>query len=469
MPAKVTKITIKRLHGYQNITIPIRNNKIVLVGVNGIGKTTVVNLLYFFLTKQWRRLAEYNFSEISIIIDKTILSITHKNIMLGLEERRPRREPRIPNIWRRKIERHPLFREIIKNREVQPELIYNISRDIGIDPSDTIYTIQRYYGIRTPQLLLFEDKGEAKQSKKQLEDVELALQDKIDGPMLYLPTYRRIEQDLERILPGLEDVIEEYRGRQSWRGGVNVGYLEFVEFGMQDVEKNILKLLNNLKDNARAELSNLTGGYLRDVVRAEADTYEEALINKLDDDSIMKILNRVEEKTLNKADKKNILKAINRIKISDPTSASVGDKYLAHFFSQLHKINESQIDKEVSIRNFIAVCNRYLHLKEIVYDEINYKLSIKGKKSHEITLSMLSSGEKQIVSLFSHLYLSEHPSFFIIIDEPELSLSVEWQKTFLPDILASKKCVFLAAVTHSPFIFENELDDYTVDLEDFIK
>jgi hypothetical protein len=44
----------------------------------------------------------------------------------------------------------------------------------------------------------------------------------------------------------------------------------------------------------------------------------------------------------------------------------------------------------------------------------------------EGTLAMrtLSSGEKQIVSLFSHLYLSGQQLFFVIIDEPELSLSV---------------------------------------------
>ncbi len=469
MPAKITKIAIKKLHGYQNITIPIKNNKIVLVGVNGIGKTTVVNLLYFFLTKQWRRLADYDFSEINITIDKKILSITRKTIMSGLDGKRLMREARLPRIIHRKIERHPLFHEIISHRKVHPDLLFSMSRDIGIHPDELLSIMNRYYRIRISQTSLFDEKDESSQSKKQLTEIEKILQKKIDGLTLYLPTYRRIEQDLERILPGLEDEIEEYRHRTSWRGEGDVGYLEFVEFGMQDVEENISRLLNKLKDNARAELSNLTGSYLRDVVRAEADSYEDKLINELDDDSIMKILNRVEEKTLNKVDKGNILKAINRIKKTDSNSVNVGDKYLAHFFSQLYKINVSQKEKEVPIRNFITICNRYLHLKEIVFDEINYKMFIKDKKSHEIKLSMLSSGEKQIVSLFSHLYLSEHPSFFIIIDEPELSLSVEWQKTFLPDIIASKKCIFLAAVTHSPFIFENELDDYTVDLEEYIK
>ena len=45
-----------------------------------------------------------------------------------------------------------------------------------------------------------------------------------------------------------------------------------------------------------------------------------------------------------------------------------------------------------------------------------------------------------------------------MIDEPELSLSIDWQRRLLPDIIRSGNCNMLLAVTHSPFIFENEFD-----------
>ncbi len=70
----------------------------------------------------------------------------------------------------------------------------------------------------------------------------------------------------------------------------------------------------------------------------------------------------------------------------------------------------------------------------------------------------LSSGEKQIVSLFSKLYLESDEKSIVIIDEPELSLSIKWQQMLLPDIMRSQNCEFLLTVTHSPFIFENEFD-----------
>lgn len=66
-------------------------------------------------------------------------------------------------------------------------------------------------------------------------------------------------------------------------------------------------------------------------------------------------------------------------------------------------------------------------------------------------------------------YLEKRDEVAIFFDEPELSLSIEWQKTLLPDILASGKCKFLFATTHSPFIFENDLEEFTVDLAEYIK
>jgi predicted ATPase len=87
----------------------------------------------------------------------------------------------------------------------------------------------------------------------------------------------------------------------------------------------------------------------------------------------------------------------------------------------------------------------------------------------QLELRMLSSGEKQIVSLFSHIYLSGVRDFFVIIDEPELSLSVPWQQRFLPDLINTDRCTGLVAVTHSPFIWENTLEKYVRGPADFVE
>src|SRR5258708_19651112 len=78
-------------------------------------------------------------------------------------------------------------------------------------------------------------------------------------------------------------------------------------------------------------------------------------------------------------------------------------------------------------------------------------------RSTQLDLSVLSSGEKQVIAIFAHLYLDDANDQIVVIDEPELSLSVPWQKRFLTDIQDSGKCGFILAVTHSPLIYENRL------------
>ena len=56
----------------------------------------------------------------------------------------------------------------------------------------------------------------------------------------------------------------------------------------------------------------------------------------------------------------------------------------------------------------------------------------------------------------------------VLIDEPELSLSVPWQKEFLVDIVGSGLCVGLVAVTHSPFIYANNLRKYATSMGELV-
>jgi predicted ATP-dependent endonuclease of OLD family len=87
MAATVTGIEITGLHGYKNIAIKINSNRIVLVGGNGIGKTTVMNLLYYFLTAQWKRLSEYDFETIVVEINQKKHLVKREEILFAREFR----------------------------------------------------------------------------------------------------------------------------------------------------------------------------------------------------------------------------------------------------------------------------------------------------------------------------------------------------------------------------------------------
>jgi predicted ATPase len=118
--------------------------------------------------------------------------------------------------------------------------------------------------------------------------------------------------------------------------------------------------------------------------------------------------------------------------------------------------------KTISHRNlemFLRTSNEYLmNIRLVVIDD---SITPVNKFSGEIlSFNQLSSGEKQILYIFSQIYLLHKKDIFILFDEPELSLSLTWQRKILPDIVNSGKCAFLFVITHSPFVFDNGLEQY---------
>ena len=84
-----------------------------------------------------------------------------------------------------------------------------------------------------------------------------------------------------------------------------------------------------------------------------------------------------------------------------------------------------------------------------------------------VPLDSLSSGEQHELVLHYDLLFRVRENTIVLIDEPELSLHVAWQKRFLPDLLEFAKLSAFDAVvaTHSPYII-GDRDDLMVGLGD---
>ena len=74
-----------------------------------------------------------------------------------------------------------------------------------------------------------------------------------------------------------------------------------------------------------------------------------------------------------------------------------------------------------------------------------------GKENEAIESDKLSAGEKQLLSFFCYNIFSENTAIFI--DEPELSLHVDWQRLLLPTLLEQETGNQFFIATHSPFIY----------------
>ena len=101
--AELRQLRIANLHGAFDVTIPIRGNRLILVGVNGLGKNTCVNALYFVLSRQWPRLLQIQFDEIELQIDNSAIKITRPTIEEELS-RSDSEKGGMPHALRRRVD-----------------------------------------------------------------------------------------------------------------------------------------------------------------------------------------------------------------------------------------------------------------------------------------------------------------------------------------------------------------------------
>lgn len=123
-----------------------------------------------------------------------------------------------------------------------------------------------------------------------------------------------------------------------------------------------------------------------------------------------------------------------------------------------HFVIDSVNTIESEVESYINICQSFLHNKKLIMNKDskgNIDIKILDEDSI-IRENDLSDGEKQILSIFSKLYFKEKKDIILLIDEPEISLNINWQKELIPSIVKSGKCSLIVATTHSPFIFQNE-------------
>lgn len=448
------RFRIVGLHGRKNFDVVIRDNTLVLVGENGSGKTTFLRILFHFLSGRWLSLVQFPFEFIVATIGGEDYKVAHEELGKAFKGFDRRFLAEIPPSLRRRV------MESLEKGDLE-RVSFELER-----------AGSRFSSIPTEMLLLqlefFEQPPRG--IKKELQETITRIHDAIRAQVLYLPTYRRIERELSSIFEGVDP--EDFRRhrnrvRQNESGEA---FIELVEFGMKDVQQAVDRTLERLKEFARENLNNLTLRYLGDVVNREYQNVGMKQIADVSEDTVRAVLDRIHESILTKTHKDHLFSVINSARSADAPTEH--EKIIYHYFLKLLGFQQSLQENERQISAFCDLCSEYIVDKRFVYDSQTFSFSIvptdDTNNNRSITLSDLSSGEKQIVSLFSHLYLSGQQNFFVLIDEPELSLSVPWQRRFLTDIRAGQFCTGLVAVTHSPFIYDNALRNYTYSLGEFI-
>ncbi|RXH15134.1 AAA family ATPase [Bradyrhizobium guangzhouense] len=118
---------------------------------------------------------------------------------------------------------------------------------------------------------------------------------------------------------------------------------------------------------------------------------------------------------------------------------------------------------------FVGIFNRLLLNKSFTFDERNQpSISTSRDESgrRPIDLDELSSGEKQMLIIIGETLLQEQRNYIFLADEPELSLHIEWQRDLVQNIRKLNPNCQLVFATHSPDIVER-YGDRTLDLEKY--
>ena len=110
---------------------------------------------------------------------------------------------------------------------------------------------------------------------------------------------------------------------------------------------------------------------------------------------------------------------------------------------------------------FEEIVNERLLFKYVTTDVFaDSELTVVSQNGSMVPLENLSSGEQHLLVLYYQLLFEIEPDTLVLIDEPELSLNVVWQRNFLKDlqrIVELRKFDVLIA-THSPQIIHDKWD-----------
>ncbi len=127
-------------------------------------------------------------------------------------------------------------------------------------------------------------------------------------------------------------------------------------------------------------------------------------------------------------------------------------------FAEKYKVFQNLISK---LDLFTKIINNRLTFKHIRITRDNgFEIVDNDNPKKILQLSQLSSGEKQEIVLFYDLIFDSKEKLLLLIDEPEISLHITWQKKFLDDLLEVSKQTEMQVIvaTHSPQVVSKHLD-----------
>lgn len=131
-------------------------------------------------------------------------------------------------------------------------------------------------------------------------------------------------------------------------------------------------------------------------------------------------------------------------------AAGLLDPYIRSVESRLEAV--SPIYEIVD--RFVKIINSLLHDKKIAFT-LSQGFTIENRLASRLEPNQLSSGEQQLLLLFCYVLTARDSPSVFMIDEPEISLNIKWQRQLIQsllDITTNSNIQFIFA-SHSMELF----------------
>lgn len=438
-------IEIEGLFGKYNYLINFRDDISIWVSENGIGKTTILNIIVAILTSDQKTLMDINFKKVIVNISGESYQIDREQYF-QVNSNNNRYSKRIKalleelSMYVPKSYSMKLRNDFEHKKYIDLEFIEESSYRFFNNDIDLIKDKKIMYLLHELKELQYKDLS------RTLYKIKKALEEDI----LFYPTYRRVEVGLDKVFLNRRDEYNRYELSPKYIG-----------FGMNDVKNRISNVLNKMRKDANTAYIEMNANIISELLKKNVSYYLHKY-NPIDLHKVDVIIKRIGEERIDNIDSlKSFLDKSSRGK----TIPNI--EFLSYYLQKLVKIYDAQKPLDSKLRKFSDVCTKYLSGKKIIYDETLLTMNVYDCNDEKIDFEDLSSGEKQVISIFSKVYLDVVTPCIFIIDEPEISLSIEWQKEFLKDIFNSEKIGLMIATTHSPFIFKNEYRKFVIELDKY--
>lgn len=139
---------------------------------------------------------------------------------------------------------------------------------------------------------------------------------------------------------------------------------------------------------------------------------------------------------------------------------------------QTKKIIQLALDAEKKTSNIFSQITLFIEILKNFISDKDFKfrggdLLIKSSNDEGIPYTALSSGEKQLLIIFIETLLQKQSPYIFLTDEPELSLHISWQRRIIPAVKELNPNAQVIAATHSPEV-ASKYKDSIFDMEELI-